>query len=129
MLIIWMYIYHLVIHFSLLVHLHSQWILTGIDPVQIQENPVRNRIIPVLQNPEERKQRQFLLNNDIPILDQISFGDGWSATWTVEARWTWNGTVEAICNNQYNVFDKEYKFFSTIIITQKWEFWFYINWF
>ena len=85
----------------LLIHLHKQFHLIGIDPVQIQAPPVRNRTIPVLRSLEKGNKASSFRNYNIPDPDQIGSGDGWSSTWAIESGWKWSGKMKAIRNNQH----------------------------
>ena len=85
----------------LLIHLHKQFHLIGLDPVKIQAPPVRNRTIPVLRSMEKGNKVSSFKNYDIPDPDQIGSGDGWSSTWAIESGWRWSGKAKAIPNNQH----------------------------
>ena len=86
---------------QLLIHLHKQFHLIGIDPVQIQVSPVRNRTIPVLRGLEKRNKASSFWNYDIPDPDQIGYGDGWSSTCAIESGWKWSWKAKVIRNNQH----------------------------
>ena len=88
---------------QLLIHLHRQFHSIGIDPVQIQAPPVRNRTIPVLRGLEKGNKASSFRNYDILDPDQIDSGDGWSSTLAIEIGWRWSGKVKVIRNNQHNV--------------------------
>ena len=87
--------------FQLLIHLHKQFHLVGIDPVQIHAPPVLNWTIPVLWGLEKGNRASSFWNYHIPDSDQIGSGDGWSSTCTIKTRWRWSGTSKAIINNQH----------------------------
>ena len=86
----------------LLDHLHKQFHLIGIDPVQIRSPPVRNRTIPVHLGLEKGNIASSFWNEGIPDPDQIGSGDGCISGCGIETGWRWSGTAEAIRNNQHN---------------------------
>ena len=85
----------------LLNHLHKQFHLIGIDPVQIRSPPVRNRTIPVLLGLEKGKIASSFWNEGIPDPDQIGFGDGCISGCGIETGWRWSRTAFPILDNQH----------------------------
>ena len=57
----------------------------------------------VLQSMEKRNWNRSKKKWEIPISDQISSGDGWSSTCTIETGWRWSRTVFPILNNQHTM--------------------------
>ena len=101
----------------LLDHLHKQFYLIGIYPVQIRSPPVRNRTIPVLLGLEKGKIASSFWNEGIPDPDQIGSGDGCISGCGIETGWRWSRTAFPILDNQHRIYQfikTHYKILPTI---------------